>query len=313
MSLSAKQLGWTHEKILIEAAKYKSRTEFLAEMPLVFREAERENLLDEAFGILNQVKWTHELVTIRAHSYSNPRTFSKDCHGGYMYAQRNSMLPGLFPNMRNKWTVETITEESKKYASKKEMKTYSESAYNAAHRLGIIDDLFSNMLRKWDEQSAREEADKYKTKFEFQIGCQPAYFYARSNGLLETFNFTPGLSTFSLTKPAYLYVVDTLLTDSSPAIMFGITNRKNPKYRYLQPDLKLMTNRVAYHFETGRKAFNTERFLIEEFSDFRIAKGLSPFSEKTGTRGEIIYAEAGRQSVEDTLCQVEECGYELSW
>ena len=302
---------WTEAQVRAEAAKYGSRSELYRGANSAYDTAKRMGILDDIFPS-SYTAWDLEKLKVEAARFGTKKAFKSGCVAGAGYAYSHGLMRALFPDARpyRRWDDASVRLESLKFSTKKAFKNGCEPAYNLAVKLRIIDDLFENQLTTWTEELVRSEAEKYSTKFEFQKGCQPAYFWARKNGILEDLGFVPGPSTFVFDRPSLLYVVDTVLTDGSNGLMFGITNRDNPNERYLKLDRSLMTNRIAYRFPTGRDAHNTESRLKREFKDHHITAGLSPFKgsigakgamgckEKKGTSGEILYATAGRENLE---------------
>lgn len=303
MTRSLKSRGWDYEKLVAESKKYISRYEFLQSNETLYREAKKTGALESVFGA-GSVRWSHALVVQEAKKYRNPMEFSKKRHGAYQYAKRHEMVESLFPKMRRKWTVETVTEEAKKYSYKKEMQRHCESAYNAAYRLGIMGSLFDNRLIAWNESLVREEAKKYDTKYKFQVGNQPAYVWARRNGILESLGFKKVPSAFDFDLPAYVYVCDMVLKNGDESIVFGVCNR-HPAQRYKKCDWSQMSNRRAYSCKSGKIAHGIEQRLRKNFGEYRIAPEVSPLSRKSGARGEIIYARAGRDAVESMVTSYE--------
>lgn len=308
--------SWTEAQIRAEAVKYDSRSEFYRGAYSAYETAKRLGILDE-ISRSSYEAWDLEKLKVEASKFGTKDAFRRGCASGHSYAYKHGFIKTLFPDARpyRRWDDVSVRLEARKYHSKKAFKNGCESAYQWAIKHKIINELFENQLVSWTEDLVRLEAQNYNTKFEFQKGCQVAYNYAKRNNILNDLGFRPGKSTFQFSLPSLLYVVDTILTDGSEGIMFGITNRDNPNERYLKTDRSLMSNRIAYRFSAGRDAHTMEFCLKRKFREYHIKQGLSPFKgspgpkgvmgckEKKGTTGEILYATAGRENLEKFIAE----------
>lgn len=318
---------WTEAQVRAEAKKYKSRSELYRGANSAYDTARRIGILDDIFPSA-YTDWDLEKLKVEASKFGTKEAFRHGCASGHSYAHKHGFIKILFPNARpyRRWNEDEVRLEARKYHSKKAFKNGCEPAYQWSIKHEIIDELFANQLTTWTDELVRVEAKKYRTKFEFQKGCQAAYNYAKRNNMLKDMVFQPGKSTFLFSLPSLLYVVDTVLTDGSKGIMFGITNRDNPCERYLKTDRSLMSNRVAYKFSTGREAHAMESCLKREFREYHIKQGLSPFKgspgpkgkmgckEKKGTTGEILYATAGRENLANFIKEkCPDCGAPFIW
>ena len=293
MRLSEK-LGYTYDDLVAEGKKYRSKTEFLEKDGLLFRAAKRCGALAEVFGTKHK-RWSEEALRKLAVQFKNTREMQKHYPGALSHIRRAGLVEELFPNKRKKWTKENILLEAEKYSGISEMKAGCESAYNAAKRLGIH--LFEPKQIRWTEDLLFAEASKYTNLRELYDATQSAYAYARRNNLIDKLGLVKKKGTLDFSKPAFIYVVNTTLTNGKDAIMFGLTTRQF-KERYPAVDRALMRDCTGYWFYSAEEAANVERCMINDFLDFKVALGESPFSEKTGSSGEIVYAEAGRDKVE---------------
>lgn len=291
---------WDENSVRLEAAKYTSRSDFAKGCASAYDVGRKLGIIKDLFSV-NFHQWDEEKVRLEASKYTRIVDFAKGSVQAYNLARRYGIIGELFTKQRITWTEDNVRLEASKYKSKKEFMDSCESAYKWAHRHRILDDLFENQLTQWDEERVRLTAKQFSSKSEFKQSEAGAYQFARKNGILEDLGFTNKAYTFSSTSPATLYLVDTVLNDGALALMFGITNRRHPKGRYNAVDISKMSNRIAYRFPTGAHARTAESNLITKFTAHRIKRGTSPFEEKTGGSGEIIYSTACREVVESFI------------
>ena len=307
------RIRWTEERVRAEASKYSTKVDFMRGSSGAYDWCKRNDMLDVLFT--NQrTYWTEELIRAEAMKYTSKRSFKLGCISAYAAALRMGMGDTFFDNRTITWDEPKVRLVAKDFVSRSAFKKSFGGAYREAQRLGIIDDLFDRVQSVWTHESVRNEAAKFVSRTEFHVQSSGAYEYALKHGLLDDLGYAHTQFTFSNAYPANLYIVNTLLTDGSPAIMFGVTNKHRPNKRYNKVDTDKMSARVAYRFPTGKEARAVESSLKAHFADHHITTGLSPFDEKKGTTGEILYATAGRENIEKFIMEKHPDGCEsFAW
>lgn len=151
-SLGALASKWTKSKVIREAEKYKTPTEFFTKSAGAYDAALRYKMM-------------------------NKETFP------WFYSNR---MPPRWWNDK-----EHVFEESKKYKTWEEFFWKSPAAHNSARRHKWADEM-TWLVRKqapqsfWqNEENVIEESKKYSTKTEFFKGCHAAYDYAKKHNLWD--------------------------------------------------------------------------------------------------------------------------------
>lgn len=141
---------WTQKRILEEARRYHSRSEFNKGSPSAYRSAKSLGILHLAFKHMGLRK----LITT------------------------------------NKWNKDAILKVSKKFKRLSDLRRKYPSAVDAAKRLGILDDIikkyeFEITPGYWTEERVKDEAMKHKYRSDFLSKARGAYGAAKKYGILN--------------------------------------------------------------------------------------------------------------------------------
>lgn len=144
-------LVFSEEEVLLDARKYKSRSEWLTNSSKIYRFALRHNLAQLATKHMSYVtehgKWSKEAVIKEAKKYSTIAEWRSSSQSSYVIANRNDWLKDCISNMRiikrsnGYWTKERILESASQYKTKAEWRRVEPSAYVIGRRNGWFDDI----------------------------------------------------------------------------------------------------------------------------------------------------------------------------
>ena len=195
----------TKEKIINEAKKYASVTEFQKGSGGAFNAARRLNIINE-FTWLKKVEklpfgyWRDKKHCMEeAKKYSSKKEFQKNNQSAYWASLKYGYLDEMTWLSKRKSTKRgllkdksLILTEGKKYATKSEFEKNNRSAYEAARRYGWLTEMdwFIEKKQKpkgyWSNKEAVfNEAKKYSSRTEFKDGSNGAYNAAKKNKWLE--------------------------------------------------------------------------------------------------------------------------------
>lgn len=146
---------WTKEKVLKEARKYKTRSEFHKNSSSAFLYAKKLGIREECYKHMVSPtrvrKWTKDTVAKEARKYKSRSEFQKNSKGAYKAAKDLGIRDKVCRHMKYKvspngtWNEDKIIKEAKKYKKRSHFKKGNGSAYQAAKRLGILDKVCSHM------------------------------------------------------------------------------------------------------------------------------------------------------------------------
>lgn len=168
----------TDEELVLEALKYKTRTEFAKCSNGAYQAAKRRGILDKICSHMPircvstghkppNYRWTDELLAQEALKYKNKTDFIKNAWGAYQAARDRGILDKICAHMPKrrkiprewhshfKWTFEKIKEEAFQYKSREEFRKNSGGAWSAAQDLGILDIVCAHM--PWGGNSSNGE------------------------------------------------------------------------------------------------------------------------------------------------------------
>lgn len=160
-SLGGTTIKWTKEKILIQAKKYKTITEWLKNDVLSYRAAWSTGILKEASKHMVRLwekKWSNEKIIDAALKYKTFKLWLQKDKKSYAAAQRRNLLsdPRITKHLIKvqgstiwKWTKEKILKDAKKYNSRSSWKRNSSSAYRAARERGYFEQAVMHMKKKY--------------------------------------------------------------------------------------------------------------------------------------------------------------------
>ena len=157
MSRSIKPSGfWTKERVMEDAGKYKSRTEWLRNSSGAATMAKRNGWYEEVVAempmLIEHGKWTKQNVIDEAKKYESPSQWSRAPNGSYSAALKKGwlkeaslhMMPAARPR---KWTKALILEDAKKYSSRGEWQKAKGSAAAVAIEKGWHEEATRHMYR----------------------------------------------------------------------------------------------------------------------------------------------------------------------
>ncbi len=151
---------WSFQKILEEALKYKTRTEFQEKNGSAHHAAIRSEVLDEVcshmpeytrLGDTNpRFRWTDEMLYGEALKYNTKPDFKNHNYGAFLAAQRRGIVNKICAHMKKlqiRWSFEELVEEAKKYKFRSEFETKNPGAYNSACNKKVLDKVCKHMKR----------------------------------------------------------------------------------------------------------------------------------------------------------------------
>jgi len=215
-------MKWSKEKIIKEARKYKTKTEFHKLSGGAYFVANKIGILNEICSHMGESKnspWTFEELQQEALKYKTRGEFQNKNPNIYQVAYRKKILDKICGHMEYicyPWSIEELQEEALKYNNRTEFRKKSPAAYNTASQRKILNDICSHMTRllreDWTLKELAIEALKYKTRWEFQQASLGAYKAAYKRNLLDeickhmiigTNSSVPEISLFDIVKMLY--------------------------------------------------------------------------------------------------------------
>ncbi len=157
MSRSIKPNGfWTKERVLEDARKYKSRSEWMRNSSGAATMAKRNGWYEEVVAsmpmLVEHGKWTKQNVINEAKKYESPIQWICSSNASYGAAIKKGWLKEaslhMMPAVRvSKWTKELVLEDAKKYSSRGEWQKAKGSAAAVAIEKGWYEEATSHMHR----------------------------------------------------------------------------------------------------------------------------------------------------------------------
>lgn len=148
---------WTKERVLKEAKKYNTKSEFHKNAPSAFAYSKKLGIRDECYQHMKKPsrtqKWTKDKIIEEALKYNSRSDFQKGSRGAYKAANAQGIRDEVCAHMEYKvkpngtWTKNKIKKEAKKYKLRSHFKKNAGSAYQAAKRLNILDEVCSHMSK----------------------------------------------------------------------------------------------------------------------------------------------------------------------
>ena len=188
---------WTKERVLEEAKKYETRSEFYNNSCGAYEAARRNNWLDEL--CFKEVRkpagyWTYEMCYKAAKECKTIKEFYIKYKTGYTHSCKNGWLDSFdwLKSKKTNWTYERCKEEAIKYSSKSEFQRGCGSAYSVARKKGWINDWFVNKINPnntWTYERCKEEAMKYDTLKDFREKSAAAYCVSSQKGWRKDFTW----------------------------------------------------------------------------------------------------------------------------
>lgn len=193
---------WNKARVIEEAKKYKTRTDFSRGTSSAYNAAQANGWLDQACSHMTiLVKppgyWTKERCQEAARSFSTRSEFLANEASAFRIAQRKGWLDDICHHMHRLvketgyWSKSKLTETAKKYTTRKDFYESEYSAYSAARSKNLLDEICSHMEYQvlprnyWTKDRVFEEAKKYQTRGAFEAGSGGAYGRAQAEGWLD--------------------------------------------------------------------------------------------------------------------------------
>ena len=203
MKTPEKTRKWTKEIILLDAKKYKSRSEWNRYSPSAVSAARRLGCFDIAVNhmkILNpKGKWSKKSsVLTSAKKYKSKFEWQRHEVGAYESAKNNSWFEEATNHMpvrmtnksKLKWTKKTVINSAKKFSSKKEWHKKFSGAYESAKKNGWFEEATAHMKRpvvitKWTKKAVFEDSKNHNSRSKWKRNSPGAYQSAKKNKWLE--------------------------------------------------------------------------------------------------------------------------------
>ena len=156
IKIIGKTSKWNKKKVLKDAKKYKSRSEWKKKSPSAYRFAKKHGFFEQAVMHMKKPlkgKWTEENIIKSAKKYKTIKEWMKNEPGAYAAAQKKKLLSKATKHMKRlwkiKWNENSINTKAKKFKYRSEFKEAFPSAYAAARRLGILKKVTKHMKKKY--------------------------------------------------------------------------------------------------------------------------------------------------------------------
>tara|TARA_Y100000034_G_scaffold136985_1_gene217997 strand:- start:3946 stop:5565 length:1620 start_codon:yes stop_codon:yes gene_type:complete len=141
---------WTKEKIIAEAKKYDTRSNFKKNNAAAYQAARRLGILDIVCSHMKikLKRHTKESIIKEAKNYRTKKEFSVKSPSAYNKALKLGILNNACSHMvcgRTKWSKKKIKIIAKKYKKRSNFQKFEPNAYSAARRFNILDEACSHM------------------------------------------------------------------------------------------------------------------------------------------------------------------------
>jgi len=189
---------WDEESLLLDAAKYKSRSEWMRNSPRAYRFALRHDLAARVTRHMERLiehgKWTKQSVLTDARKYGNKRDWRNASQSAYVVAIRNGWLREACEHMtvtkapNGYWAAERILAEAARFENTADWNRASPVSYGIAKKRQLVP---ASMPRKkkphgfWSKERIALTAATFKTRGEFRVTAPSAYTIAAASGWLE--------------------------------------------------------------------------------------------------------------------------------
>jgi hypothetical protein len=190
--------AWDEDSLVRDAAKYKSRSEWMRKSPGAYRFALRHEFADRATRHMKRLiehgKWTKELVLADARKYATKLEWRNASLSAYVIATRNGWFPeacahvNILKAPNGYWTTERILAEAARFENTAAWNKGSPISYGIAKKRQLVP---ASMPRKkkphgfWSKERIALTAATCKTRGEFRITAPSAYTIAAASGWLE--------------------------------------------------------------------------------------------------------------------------------
>jgi len=189
---------WDEESLMLDAATYKSRADWLNNSSSAYRFAIRHGLAEAETKhmpyIVEHGKWTREAVIASAQPHLTLTEWRMSEPSAYVIASRlgclseatKHMIKGKQPN--GYWTDERIHAEAARFDSTLAWHKESPASYGAAKKRGLVPPSMPRGKKPqgfWTKEKIAKTAAKFKTRSEFRKAEPSAYSIAGTSGWLD--------------------------------------------------------------------------------------------------------------------------------
>lgn len=233
---------WTKERVLEEAQKYHTSSEFMKSNPGVYTIACKKGWIGEITWFESPHKqhgyWSDkENVFEEGRKYTTRSEFKEGSGSAFYSALKHNWLDEMdwLENGRKKprkLSKEFVFEKAKECSSAKEFRDKYQSAYSKACTEGWIEEmvwLYEDCARKgfWHvKENVFNEARKYRTRSEFCKKCPGGYKPACENGWIDEMDWF--VKTLNPCKDP-MYIVYRYVFKEFNTVYIGITMRKDTR------------------------------------------------------------------------------------
>lgn len=185
---------YTKEKIINEARKYTSYSEFRKNSLKLYEAAKRNGWLDECEW-MKKIKLTREECYNEALKFGSRTELFHKNKKVYYQAWKNGWLDDYIwlvtPERDCKWSKEACRLDAMKYTKFVEYRKNSSSSYAAALKNGWLKDYtwLEKYGTQWTEEMVRNVALQFNSRVSFMRGNSGAYQAAKKNGWLDDYTW----------------------------------------------------------------------------------------------------------------------------
>jgi hypothetical protein len=210
---------WTDEKLIEEAKKYSTRSEFQRENSGSYQSA-RNRGKDFMDSVCNHMAtsvtiWTEEKLREEAKKYLTRKEFQIGSGSAYVVAHRKGkhflneicehMVSGHF-----RWSLTEVMSLAKKFENRDDFLRNSGGAFGWARNNKKLDEVCAHMKRMYPPlnfNKVAEAAKKFETRGKFQREEGSAYVWAQRNGHLNEVcaHMVEGKNGFKRSQGGFLY------------------------------------------------------------------------------------------------------------
>lgn len=165
---------WNQQQVLIEAAKYGSRSEFKASCAGAYEYALANGYLDRACAHMRDGKKFWHLFEIMAVAlkYDSKVDFKREQPHAYQFCKRAGWIDIACAHMkqRRSWTKAAVLEEAAKHSSRKMFQALASGAFKQAYAGGYLDEACAHMPPSEYGFSGDKPANLYHLRVRRPVG-----------------------------------------------------------------------------------------------------------------------------------------------
>ena len=209
---------WTKDRVLEEARKYTSYSEFEKESSTAFNAARNHGWTKDCTWFQkpkNAKKWDYNTCFDEAQKYTSKQEFRIQSITAYTVARKHGWLEEyVWLGKLIVYSYDVCLQEARKYEYLNDFRSGSHRAYLVARSQGwlkkfdwLIKEPTEPYNKKWKYDTCFAEAKKYKTRSAFNKKCSGAYDVARRNGWLKDYTWMPDITAAdSKVDSVYIYL-----------------------------------------------------------------------------------------------------------